>query len=123
MNTINRACVYCGKAVRGRSDKKFCDDYCRNNHNNRLKADENNFVRNIIHALKKNRRILMEILPPEEEMVKTSRNTLVEHGFHFRYLTHTYTNKKGSTYYYCFEFGYLPLEQDRILIVKRKGER
>ena len=122
MNTITRVCAYCGKALRGRSDKKFCDDYCRNNYNNQLKADENNYVRTITHALKKNRRILMEQLNAEEAMVKTSREKLIEQGFHFRYLTHTYTNKKGSTYFYCFEYGYLPLEHDRVLIVKRKGE-
>ena len=43
--TISKTCVACGKAVKGRSDKKFCDDYCRNVYNNDLKSDSNNYVR------------------------------------------------------------------------------
>ena len=27
-----RCCIFCGRELSGRSDKKFCDDNCRNNH-------------------------------------------------------------------------------------------
>jgi predicted nucleic acid-binding Zn ribbon protein len=118
----SKTCLACGKAVKGRSDKKFCDDYCRNNYNNELKADSNNYVRNINNALKKNRRILEELLPPEEEMKKTTKERLLNAGFQFKYTTHTYTNKKGNTYFFCYEYGYLPLENDWFLVVKRKEE-
>ncbi|HEX8334955.1 MAG TPA: hypothetical protein VF622_20185 [Segetibacter sp.] len=117
-----KACLACGKTVKGRSDKKFCDDYCRNNYNNELKADSNNYVRNINNALKKNRRILEELLPPDEEMKKTTKEKLLHAGFQFKYTTHTYTNKKGNTYFFCYEYGYLPLENDWFLVVKRKEE-
>ena len=30
----NKKCLSCGKLLKGRVDKKFCDDYCRNNYNN-----------------------------------------------------------------------------------------
>jgi hypothetical protein len=40
-------CLACDKPLKGRTDKKFCDDYCRNNYNNQLKAAKNNVVRNI----------------------------------------------------------------------------
>ena len=29
-------CLQCDKVIRGRIDKKFCDDWCRNNFNNAL---------------------------------------------------------------------------------------
>ena len=30
-DTLQQAyCLYCGKPVKGRIDKKFCDDWCRN---------------------------------------------------------------------------------------------
>lgn len=106
--------------MRGRSDKKFCDDYCRNNYNNQLKSKSNNQVRNINNALLKNRRILLEIFPGGEEMVKVSKDKLIEKGFQFKYMTHQYTNKKGNVYFFCYETGYLPLENDWYLIVKRK---
>lgn len=112
-------CLSCGKSLKGRSDKKFCDDYCRNNYNNLLKAGANNLVRNINNALAKNRRILEGLLPAGEEMAKAHRDKLLHAGFQFKYLTHTYTNKKGNVYYFTYDFGYLPLEGDWFLIVKR----
>ncbi|HVK97439.1 MAG TPA: hypothetical protein VM368_06460 [Flavisolibacter sp.] len=117
-----KTCLACGKTVKGRSDKKFCDDYCRNNYNNQLKADSNNYVRNINNALKKNRRILESLFPAHEEMIKTTKEKLLISGFQFKYITHTYTNKKGNTYFFCYEYGYLPLENDWYLIVKRKED-
>lgn len=120
--TNQRSCIACGKVLKGRSDKKFCDDYCRNNYNNQVKAPVTNQVRKINSALAKNRRILSGLLPDGEEMAKAPRNKLLEMGFQFRYMTHTYTNKKGNVYFFCYEYGYLPLEHDWFLIVRRKEE-
>ncbi|MFA6947300.1 MAG: DUF2116 family Zn-ribbon domain-containing protein, partial [Pedobacter sp.] len=33
---MERECLDCGAALRGRTDKKFCDDQCRSNFNNRM---------------------------------------------------------------------------------------
>lgn len=120
--TTIKLCQACNKPVKGRTDKKFCDDYCRNNFNNQLKADSNNLVRNINNALGKNRRILESMISEGEEMAKTSKEKLLEKGFQFKYSTHGYTNKKGNTYFFCYDLGYLPLENDGYLIVKRKEE-
>ena len=120
MMTESKTCLTCGKGLRGRSDKKFCDDYCRNNFNNKLKAVDNNYVRNITNTLKKNRRILRELLPETGGVARTTREALIQAGFQFRYGTHSYTNKKGCTYFYCYEYGYLQMENDRILVVKRR---
>jgi hypothetical protein len=117
-----KTCLQCGKTFRGRSDKKFCDDYCRNSYNNQLKANTNNYVRNINNALGRNRRILEDLLPGSDEMAKTQKEKLLHHGFSFKYITHTYVNKKGNVYFFCYDHGYLPLENDWYLIVKRKKE-
>jgi len=115
-------CLSCHKPVKGRTDKKFCDDYCRNAFNNHLRSATNNLVRNINNALGKNRRILESFFVNEEEMAKTTKNKLLEKGFLFKYFTHTYTNKKGTVYFFCYDLGYLPLENDWYLLVKRKKE-
>lgn len=117
-----RGCAYCGKTIQGRSDKKFCDDYCRNAHNNRQNSERNNLVRTINNALLKNRRILEHTIRPGEELIKGTRQKLSDQGFDFRYFTHQYQNKKGQTYNFCYEYGYLPLEGDYVLIVHRKSE-
>jgi len=120
MDTTDKKCFECSKPLRGRADKKFCDDLCRNSYNNKLNSDSNAYVRNINNILRRNRRILEEALPLSEEMVKITKQKMLEKGFQFRYFTHTYTNKKGNTYCFCYEYGYLMLEADWILVVKRK---
>ena len=117
-----KLCLNCNKPVKGRTDKKFCDDYCRNNYNNQLKSNTINLVRNINNALGKNRRILENLFTEGEEMAKTNKSKLLQKGFQFKYITHTYTNKKGNVYFFCYDLGYLPLENDWYLLVKRKEE-
>lgn len=118
--TSPRLCLDCQKPVKGRTDKKFCNDFCRNNYNNQLKSNTNNLMRNINNALGKNRRILESFFMGEEEMAKTTQDKLLEKGFLFKYITHTYTNKKGNIYYFVYDLGYLPLENDWYLLVKRR---
>jgi hypothetical protein len=115
-------CLACNKVIKGRTDKKFCDDYCRNAFNNQLKAEGNNLVRNINNALGKNRRILEKILPEGETLKKVTRDKLLQLGFQFKYFTHLYTTQKDKTYFYCYEYGYLPLENDWFLIVKKTDD-
>ncbi len=119
METTTPLCLACNKPVKGRSDKKFCNDYCRNIFNNRLKNEENNYIRQITVTLKKNRRILEDLLRGDS-MVKLSKDKLTNKGFHFSYHTHQYINQKGGIYYFCFEYGFLQLDANRYLIVKKK---
>ena len=115
-------CLACNKQVKGRTDKKFCDDYCRNNYNNQLKSAATNLVRNINNALGKNRRILESIIPTVEETFKTTKEKLLQKGFQFKYFTNSYTNKKGDVYFFCYDYGYLPIGNDWYLLVRRKEE-
>ncbi len=115
-------CLKCKKPVKGRSDKKFCDDYCRAAYNNELKSAANNNIRNVNNALGKNRRILESLLPDGEATAKANRDKLIEKGFQFKYHTHIYNTKTDKTYFYCYEYGYLPLENNWFLIVKRNED-
>lgn len=117
-----KTCLFCEKPVKGRSDKKFCDDYCRAAYNNELKSASNNYIRNVNNALGKNRRILESLLPNTESTAKANKDKLIEKGFQFKYHTHQYTAKNGNNYFYCYEYGYLPLENNWYLIVKRDEE-
>ena len=116
-------CLSCEKPVKGRSDKKFCDDYCRAAYNNDLKSASNNLVRNVNNALGKNRRILESLLPQGDATAKTNHDKLIEKGFQFKYHTSMYKAKNGNTYFYCYEYGYLPLENNWYLIVKREEDK
>ena len=115
---MDKKCSECGEKIIGRIDKKFCSDLCRNSFNNRLNSDSTNNVRNVNNILRKNRRILQELVP--EETAKASKQRLIEKGFSFKYYTNTYTTKKGTVYYYCYEYGYLPIDHDYYFLVKSK---
>lgn len=120
-NTIEKQCLVCNKTLKGRTDKKFCDDYCRNIYNNQLKSDQSNFVRNIINALRKNRLILQRLIGGCEKS-KIPKEKLLENGYQFKYYTHAFCNKKGGTYHYCFEYGYLDMDRDWLMLVKNNIE-
>ncbi len=122
METEIKKCLACNKTLRGRADKKFCDDYCRSNYNNLQKTKDkpDEFVKGINNTLLKNRKILLSILPETEEMAKVTADKLLEKGFVFKYHTHTYKNKKDQVYFFCYDYGYLPLGENWYLVVRRK---
>ena len=124
VSTDAKTCLACNKPLKGRIDKKFCDDYCRNNYNNHQKSKGSNssLVRTVNNALLKNRKILEGILSGDEETAKANKEKLQRLGFQFKFITHIYTTKTGKTYFYCYDYGYLPLDNDWYLIVKRKEE-
>ena len=113
-------CPECGRAIIGRLDKKFCSDLCRHSFNNRRRAESGSYIKNVNAILRKNRTVLSELIPLET--AKISRNKLYDKGFNFNFITSLYTTKKGTIYYYCYEFGYMPIDNDYFLLVKRKVE-
>jgi hypothetical protein len=116
---MERFCSDCGEKLVGRADKKFCNDQCRNNFNNKANSDTNSVMRNINNILRKNRRIMEELACNEEGKAKSTGKKLKEKGFNFNYYTHTYRTKTGNTYLFCYEYGYLPLDNDFYMVVKR----
>jgi hypothetical protein len=76
-------------------------------------------MRNVNNALRKNRRILMELNP--EGKITVHRERLLERGFQFEFMTSSYTTRKGATYIYCYEQGYLPLENDFYMLIRKKS--
>jgi hypothetical protein len=104
----------------GRADKKFCSDQCRNAYNNKRNSDTNNLMRNVNNALRKNRRILEDLIPDQKAVA--SKDKLLEKGFHFGYFTHIYTTKRGAEYRFCYEYGYLEIGNNLYALVHRHKE-
>ncbi|MBP1840455.1 hypothetical protein [Formosa algae] len=115
---MTKTCLECGEKIIGRSDKKFCNDYCRNAYNNQINKDSKNLIRNTNNKLRKNYRIL-EALNPDQK-TKTTKLKLLNLGFDFSLFTSIYTTKAGTTYYFVYNQGYLPLESDYYALVKRE---
>ena len=113
-----RGCRYCGKALRGRSDKRFCNDQCRSQHNNPMRSEDTRLMRVINTAIRRNRAILRHCL--KKAVTRTiSREELSAAGFSFRY--HTHTRKKGAaTNLFCYEFGWRETGRDAYRIWKER---
>jgi hypothetical protein len=112
-----KTCLECDEKIVGREDKKFCSDGCRNAYNNKMNKDSTNFMRNINNKLRKNYRILSELNPNGKG--KTTRSKLLVKGFDFECITNLLQTKTGNTYYFVYDQGYLFLENDFFILVKR----
>ncbi len=115
---MDKVCLECGIPVKGRQDKKFCSDSCRNAYNNRQNKAVNNLVRNINRVLSKNRRILAELNPHGKS--KTTRDILAGKGFDFKYFTGIYETRKGGRYYFVYEQGYIFLDHNQVALVVKE---
>ena len=111
-------CLECHDKIVGREDKKFCSDGCRNAYNNKMNKDQTNLMRNINNKLRKNYRVLAELNP--EAKTKTTKNKLISKGFDFDLITSVYTTKTGNTYYFVYDQGYMAVENEGYVLVKKE---
>ncbi|WP_428068947.1 hypothetical protein [Chryseobacterium gambrini] len=112
-------CLECSEKIIGRSDKKFCNDACRNAYNNKQNKDSSNLMRNINNKLRKNYRILTEV--NIDGKTKVAKSKLDGLGFDFDYITNLKVYKNGSEYKFIYDYGYKLLEDDFVLIVKNQA--
>ena len=113
-------CIECNEPLKGRSDKKFCDDHCRSTFNNRRNRMDNNTIRKINLRLNRNRRILKDLYSNGKKKVKHLE--LSNKGFCFTFYTHQHVTTRKNTYHLCFEYGYRKIENDFFLIIKKEVE-
>lgn len=118
MSVNKKNCLTCGHVLRGRTDKKFCDDYCRSAFNNKKYVLEKGFVKRVNYLLLKNRRILASYLANAKETEMVHKELLHHQGFHFSYFTHTTINKEGNTYYCCYDHAYHIVSEEELQICK-----
>ena len=114
---MNKTCLECNDKIVGREDKKFCSDGCRNSYNNKINKDSTNFMRNVNNKLRKNYRILSALNVDGKS--KTTRTKLLSKGFDFDFFTNILNTKTGNTYYFLYDQGYMHLDNDYYVLVKK----
>ena len=114
---MQKKCPECGGKIVGREDKIFCSDYCRNSYNNKVNKDSKNLIRNTNNRLRKNYKILSDL--NKSGKTKVNRVKLLNLNFDFNFFTSIYTTKTGNTYFYVYDQGYLPLENELYLLIKK----
>jgi hypothetical protein len=75
-------------------------------------------MRNINNILRKNRRILAALNPNGKARVH--REKLLAEGFKFSYFTNEYVTKSGNNYRFCYDQGYLEIDNDYYTLVVRQ---
>lgn len=76
------------------------------------------YIKSVNRILRKNRRILSELNPSGKK--KVSFEKLVEKGFDFNYFTGFNKTRTGGQYYYCYDHGYLQINNSHCLLVLKK---
>ena len=76
-------------------------------------------MRRINYTIRKNRSILCRLNPNGKARVHRMR--LVDSGLNFDYYTNVYKTRTGKTYYFCYDQGYLELEDDFFALVVKEN--
>ena len=102
-----RYCLSCKEILKGRSDKKFCDPYCKSSYHytKAMEGTGNNFYAVVNRKLKTNRRILKSFNKAGKSTVRAQ--VLIDQGFDPNFFTHYWKNTKGDVYLFVYEFGFL----------------
>ena len=104
-------CLECGKKLKGRLGKKFCNPNCKSAfHFRNLKLKEPSIYNRIENKLKLNRRILKQHYLSGN--LKLDKEILISEGYDFYYFTQTKKDKIGNTIFFIFEFSLHQLKED-----------
>jgi hypothetical protein len=99
-------CLACKRELQGRSDKKFCDSYCKSAyHYKKNRQEDGSFYFQVDNQLRKNRKILKSFNKAGKATVRAQ--ILIDMGFNPNFFTHYWKNSKGDVYLFVYEFGFL----------------
>ena len=106
------ACENCSKPLFGRTDKRFCNDSCRNEFNRKKRTREQiaeyENLPEIFKIIRRNHAILktyqLEQAEPET-MILVTRSELLGKGYHFKFFTSLHRDSTGGLWKYCFDYG------------------
>ena len=123
MRYASRICAVCGTGIRGRSDKRFCSQSCKNKFHSKAKSDQPAIVKQINQMLYKNHKIIAAVFAGEsKQKLKVPRILLEKMGFYFNYHTGIYRNNQGKLYHYIYDYAWMTFSDAEILLVKKKAK-
>lgn len=123
MTKLINACKSCGKELEGRSDKKFCDPYCKSSyHYQRGITESPRFYNKVDNQLKLNRRLLKNYNKAGKVTIRAEQ--LKSDGFDPNFFTHYWKNTKGDVYLFVYEYGFLKRMEhgiEKYILIKWQG--
>lgn len=98
---MKNSCRNCGAPIRGRIDKKFCDDACRSSFHNQINGEMTQIMRNTHRMLRRNWKILTRHFNQGECVLDYDR--IHEEGFNANLVT-GYVFEESTIKYRCYEY-------------------
>lgn len=121
METLIRICKFCENSInllKGRKDRLFCDETCKNRYHNTQIYEEQQEIKRVQLILKRNRRVLKKMFVRKDRDL-LDKIVLLKEGFEFDYHTHFVTSKiKKNQFTFCFDYGYRSVGEDRYKVIK-----
>ena len=119
MPAIEKNCLHCAKKIVGRTDKKFCNNYCRSSYHNEQTGSRTNYMRQVNYQLQKNRSILAATysLYPKRKIIPF--HELFLRGFNLVHFTHQQKDQRAGTYTFCYDYGYKMVGRNAVMIVQQ----
>lgn len=107
------ACRHCGRQIRGRVDKAYCNNDCRTAyHNKRRRENKEMRFNGSLELVKKNRQLLKFLYALQEP---ADVDCLLSMGFSFHLYSHELVHLSGKKYRFCLDHGYR-INKGRVLI-------
>ncbi len=119
--SIYRICRMCGRPVSGRVDKKFCDDHCRSNFNNKARSRAAAEIRLVNSILRHNRRVLNSMVMDDDETYAL-RSSMDERGFNFNFYTQQQTLDDGNIVMLCYDYAWRHIDEIRVKVMRWRTE-
>lgn len=102
-------CQYCGKPIKGRSDKRFCNDDCRNHYNRHERQEKTKphpNTQEIFRIIRKNYILLKALAKPDALSTNYYDETITELGINQNFCTSAHLDADGKLWRYCFDYGW-----------------
>ncbi len=106
-------CMECKKILKGRSDKKFCDQKCKNNHYNEFRRTRQPFRFKQINRILIHNRNVLKSLFEKYPLKNVSKEQLNEAG----YLSSYFTNSSFDSFY-CYDYGFRITNDDCVELIR-----
>ena len=115
-----RNCLECGKELKGRQGKKYCDAACKSAYHNRNKSIGETTISEINKISRNNRAILKTLSPEGKATVR--KEVLDQMGYDFRFFNGIFKTR-ASVYYLVYDYAFSPIFEKGVpkaLIVQRQ---
>jgi hypothetical protein len=99
---MKKACLSCGNSITGRTDKKYCNNLCKNDFHNSTQLKVGAIEKMVSAAIRRNRKILESLFLEGQRKLDVTQ--LEHYGFSFKGLTGIEENGGKESRFFCYEY-------------------